>query len=178
MMVLGRSCRVMQRKWCRVFWVFFVFLIGGVMNTSVQSRPVAEFPEYERISPDELIQVYRQAYSNARFVLKKERVDQDNVKVSKFLTFEFSVVVNSRLITGEISINIWWKNNSEACSPCVVSGGALYKQVSGSYDEREVFMKKFYEACLKVDSEIQAKLGNNIKPRQPYQGNRNEQIDM
>lgn len=157
-------------KWRHVGSVVAIVTMGATMSTGVEGRPLVASADYENVSFDELISVYKKAYAEAGFELKEQTIIKREARDGKKTTsliFEYPNTDHPRMAKGVVSfLVVSPQSASQNCTPCsvypqVFGGGALIQYDLEDYGR---FMERMTAARARADEQIKMKLGKNASP--------------
>lgn len=149
-----------------------ILLIGAMISKEAEARPSVITTDYNNGSLRELIQVYKQAYSEAGFKFREQTIELENAPGGRNftrLTFDFPVPGYPNRKNGIISFVIYSQGPIDrACAPCslhIELYGLDYAEFKSA--ERVIVQHKMDSAAQKADAQIEKKLGKSIRSTPP-----------
>ena len=147
-----------------------IMLIGGLMTSQVEAaeKPSIVPTNYDNVTFNELVSVYKQAYAEAGFAFKSQTTQ--NAKLpgrSNFteLVFEFA---NPDYPHRNKAVPIFkimsTASGDQVCAPCSMYTVTLAGYLSG-YDEQDyaAFGEKIIAAHRKALEQVRVKLGRSVQ---------------
>jgi hypothetical protein len=145
----------------------------ATMSAGIEGRPQVPLTDYDNVGFDELISVYKQAYTEAGFRFKEQATrEEKGVGGSNItrLVFEFSVPEYPKRKAAVASfVVIWPQSENRKCAPC-----SVHREIFGAdfaaYDSAEwaIVQPKMDAADLEANTQIRNRLGKSLRPAPAY----------